>query len=1228
MAQTCVDAGVVDDAAGRLNEGGKTPHIAVFAPAHVPCDGGSASPTPPFSPQRSTTSTDEATPTPPSLGGRRLRLNTWGLGKTPATPVEVIAIDSNGAAADLTDLDGEGGFARPPDITTSISAPAAAPQGSWGRLKKRMSASMSLLTVDKVDRTSGQKKAEAVELLRTALLDHFGTKEAAFEALDENLDGTVSLEEFEECFVTHGISKEKTIGTLNLRKLFKELDADASGGVDVCELFDTTMEERRAMSMQQMASKMERAWSGRSTKAPQRPGAMKRSPRPGTMPAHLGLPGMSPRFGAMSGTMSPRPGSVSPRSPLSPLSPEADRSPWANAMALGALQSVSPRIKGPKLSDEEYVTSLRNYLIRRFGSAQQAFEALDEDGSGDLDIFEFKIACVRVGMTVEAASGGASAEYMFGLLDTDDGGSLSFQELFNTTAEMRQDPIQKLRRYLIRELGDERAAFAALDTNANGDLSQGELLDSLSRRMLSWHKATDGADFKTVFNNLDIEGRGELTFHDLFKSTWAERHDPVNRLRRFLANKYGSHKKAFEAIDKNRDGELSKQELRFAFGSQHINIEKITGVHFDDLFGLLDFDASGTLSFFELFKSTYWQRQKAKLKARRKKRGGGTKNHGKQGRRRGKRGEGEEGSENSGNDSDLSVSSTELELPRTKGRFPGVCKFAEDAEATDLSIKSDFIGYYGAQIVALAIKAPSEKRKMKCLDLTQGYMGSRGLFKLMNVIDTHCTVERLILSWNGIGDSGAQRIADSIRRIPQLTSVDLSSNRICDAGAEALAYALMKRLSTKGTSFASLDLRHNAIGVAGINHLMEAATYSPPPKPKRRNSRCNIMVSRSQVAKVEDNLADCLLADYEDAMWMVDPGYGEYFQDKKREFDEQRQQKLKLRKEEEEAMAEAEGETAAAATEEKPRCSTAPECDGPAEAAPKASEAERKWRQWLRPTPTERYPAAQYACVQQLNRVVSDAILAGQGLLPRRPLSQGSLRKPSAPVVPVLQQEKAGGDDILDEPPPAEAAEKAAGDGEMAEAAATDQSTKCEATGVEGDASASATGGAVSPKSKRKSRSTSHGALRKQLGLVLDDECQTPTSGTTPCNKSTAARRSGSRVGAFGLVLNGRPIGGDESQTPTASTPSSKRASKSRGSLIGLASDGGESQTPCKSASKARAGLSGAPAAKTSLSKGPGTPTARASLSKGPGSPSARMSLSKDLASPGKGSPQRRRTAW
>ena len=104
---------------------------------------------------------------------------------------------------------------------------------------------------------------------------------------------------------------------------------------------------------------------------------------------------------------------------------------------------------------------------------------------------------------------------------------------------------------------------------------------------------------------------------------------------------------------------------------------------------------------------------------------------------------------------------------------------------------------------------------LACSDFFFQFKPSLSTLSLALKVNTSLT--SLFLSFNSIGDEGANSLSEALRVNTSLTSLKLSNNSIGDEGAKSLSEAL--RLNT---SLSSLDLCHNSIGDEGANSLSEA----------------------------------------------------------------------------------------------------------------------------------------------------------------------------------------------------------------------------------------------------------------------------------------------------------------------------------------------------------------------------------------------------------------------
>ena len=103
------------------------------------------------------------------------------------------------------------------------------------------------------------------------------------------------------------------------------------------------------------------------------------------------------------------------------------------------------------------------------------------------------------------------------------------------------------------------------------------------------------------------------------------------------------------------------------------------------------------------------------------------------------------------------------------------------------------------------------------IDLSFNEIGDSEADALADALTTNTVVKSLDLSQNLIAEQGAKSISRAIKINQTITLIDLSWNRIGTPGAVAISESLKAN-----TVLASIDLSVNAIGIEGINSISEA----------------------------------------------------------------------------------------------------------------------------------------------------------------------------------------------------------------------------------------------------------------------------------------------------------------------------------------------------------------------------------------------------------------------
>jgi hypothetical protein len=92
---------------------------------------------------------------------------------------------------------------------------------------------------------------------------------------------------------------------------------------------------------------------------------------------------------------------------------------------------------------------------------------------------------------------------------------------------------------------------------------------------------------------------------------------------------------------------------------------------------------------------------------------------------------------------------------------------------------------------------------------------------LANALMGNTTVSHLNISFNRVGDAGAEAIAKMLTVNTTLTSIDLGSMEIGDMGARALADAFKVN-----NTLTRIDIRSNNIGNEGAHHIADMMRYN------------------------------------------------------------------------------------------------------------------------------------------------------------------------------------------------------------------------------------------------------------------------------------------------------------------------------------------------------------------------------------------------------------------
>lgn len=111
-----------------------------------------------------------------------------------------------------------------------------------------------------------------------------------------------------------------------------------------------------------------------------------------------------------------------------------------------------------------------------------------------------------------------------------------------------------------------------------------------------------------------------------------------------------------------------------------------------------------------------------------------------------------------------------------------------------------------------------QKIKLQTLNISNNYLGPKGLEILAEMLVNNTTMTFLNLADNDIGCEGAKKIAEMLSQNQVLKELILSNNCIKQEGANFIAEAISKYIDS--TSLTALDLSSNIIGWEGVKNLI------------------------------------------------------------------------------------------------------------------------------------------------------------------------------------------------------------------------------------------------------------------------------------------------------------------------------------------------------------------------------------------------------------------------
>lgn len=283
-----------------------------------------------------------------------------------------------------------------------------------------------------------------------------------------------------------------------------------------------------------------------------------------------------------------------------------------------------------KLSKEEFLAAAKEKGIPE-DEAEALFKDLDADGDGEISTEEFVFgggfgetegsseppetevpditmeevarrihqAYGTTGEAWEEIAGAAEAAFMteeqwakvaenLGLLpeqaakiyaemDTDKDGKVDFTEFQEAMGVSKDD----MKRRMLKKFGNAEKALKAIDKDGDGKVSEEEFLAAAKDMNIPEDLA------KEIFKDLEKANGGELTTDEFMKEFGADADDLKER----LAEEFDSADNAFDSMDADGNGEVSKEE--FLAGAEKMGLSKAEA---EKIFEKADKDGNGSLS--------------------------------------------------------------------------------------------------------------------------------------------------------------------------------------------------------------------------------------------------------------------------------------------------------------------------------------------------------------------------------------------------------------------------------------------------------------------------------------------------------------------------------------------------------------------------------------------------------------------------------------------------------
>jgi len=280
------------------------------------------------------------------------------------------------------------------------------------------------------------------------------------------------------------------------------------------------------------------------------------------------------------------------------------------------------------ITGEEMENGMTEFKDFTREQAKFAFDLADTNGDGKIDISEFvslmfPSAKEAIANLRKAFKGPEDVAKKFKIWDSDGDGKISFEELkqsaakdsskflseedinaifivgdINLDGEIDEDEFSKLMipsisdivakfRYAHRSVEDVRKAFKTYDRDGDGAIDRGELHNALTNYKFNF----SDQEVDIIFAAGDIDGDGCVDFEEFMYLMCPSTAQIVRKFRDNYKT-VNDVKGAFRKFDKNRDGGLSKSELkRMMMSTGH----SFTDMEVDAIMNLGDKDGDGEI---------------------------------------------------------------------------------------------------------------------------------------------------------------------------------------------------------------------------------------------------------------------------------------------------------------------------------------------------------------------------------------------------------------------------------------------------------------------------------------------------------------------------------------------------------------------------------------------------------------------------------------------------------